>query len=56
MKEKLREEIMKKAVDGKLSCAVARRIAEDLRVPYSDVGLVADELGIKVNSCQLGCF
>ena len=56
MKEKLREEIMKQTVDGKLPCAVARKIAEDLGIPYSDVGVVADELGIKIKNCQLGCF
>jgi LAO/AO transport system kinase len=56
MKEKLREEIMKKAVDRKLTCAVAREIAEDFGVPYSSVGAAADELGIKIKKCQLGCF
>ena len=56
MKEKLKEEIMKKAVDLKLPCAVARKMAEDLGVPYSEVGAAADELGIKINNCQLGCF
>ncbi len=56
MKEKLREEIMKKAVDRKLPCAVARKMAEDLGVPYSEVGAAADELGIKIKNCQLGCF
>ncbi len=56
MKEKLREEMMKKAVDRKLPCAVARKIAEDFDIPYSEVGAAADELGIKIKNCQLGCF
>lgn len=56
MKEKLREEIIKKAVDRKLPCAVARKIAEDFGVSYSSVGAAADELGIKIKNCQLGCF
>ncbi len=56
MKEKLKDEIMKKAVDRKLSCAAAREIAEDLGIPYSDIGAAADALGIKIKSCQLGCF
>jgi LAO/AO transport system kinase len=47
---------MRKAVDRKLTCAVARKIAEDLGVPYADVGAVADQLGIKIKNCQLGCF
>ena len=56
MKEKLREEIMKKAVDRKISCTVARKIAEDLALPYAEVGAAADECGIKIKSCELGCF
>jgi hypothetical protein len=56
MKEKLREEMIKRAVDRKLPCAAARKIAEDLDIPYSEVGAAADELGIKIKNCQLGCF
>jgi len=47
---------MKKAVDRRLTCADARKIAEDLGVPYHEVGAVADELGVKIKNCQLGCF
>ncbi len=56
MKEKLKEEILKKTVDRKLPCAAARKIAEGLGIPYSDVGAAADELGIQIKNCQLGCF
>jgi hypothetical protein len=56
MKEKLRQEIMKKAVDGKLPCAAARKIAEDLGISYTEVGAAANELGVKIKNCQLGCF
>ena len=56
MNEKLRLEIMKKAVDSKLPCADARKIAEDLGIPYAEVGAAADELGVKIKNCQLGCF
>lgn len=56
MKEKLREEIMKKAVDRKLICAVERKVAEDLGILCSGGGAVADELGMKIKNCQLGCF
>jgi len=47
---------MKQAVDRKLPCAAARKIAEDFGIPYSEVGAAADELGIKIKDCQLGCF
>jgi hypothetical protein len=56
MKEKLIEEILKKAVDGKLTCAAARKIAEDAGVSYSEIGSAANELGVRIKDCQLGCF
>ncbi len=56
MKKELREEIMKRAANGKLSCSAARKIAEDLGLSYGEVGAAADELKIKIKDCQLGCF
>ncbi len=55
-KDKIIEEIKKKAVDGRLQCIIARKIAEELGVSYKDVGEVADSLHIKITNCQLGCF
>jgi len=56
MKEDLKEEMLKKALNKKLSCAAAREIAEKLGIPYKEVGNAANELGIKIKDCQLGCF
>ncbi len=56
MKKELKEEMMNKASHGKLSCAAARKIAEKMGVSYKEVGDAADELGIKIKNCQLGCF
>ena len=56
MEEKLKEELSKKSVEGKLTCAAAREVAEALGVPYSAVGSAADELKIKITNCELGCF
>ena len=42
--------------ETRLSCADAFRIADDLGVPLAVVGRTCNELGIKVRSCQLGCF
>ena len=39
-----------------IECPAARRIAERLGVPYGRVGKTADELGIKIINCELGCF
>lgn len=56
MSETIKQEIQKRAIDGRIDCAVARKIAEDLGVTYKEVGEAADKLGIKIKACQLGCF
>ncbi len=42
--------------DGKISCTVARRLAEEMGVPVRRIGEAADELGVKIYACELGCF
>ncbi len=56
MEEKVKEEVDKRAVDGRISCPEARRIAEDLGVTYAEVGRAANELKVKIKDCELGCF
>lgn len=48
--------VKKAAVDGKLTCAQANVLGKELQVPLLMIGAAADELGIKIKSCQLGCF
>lgn len=43
-------------VHGKLPCAVAFRIAEEMGVHVSQVGQAADLARVKIAQCQLGCF
>ena len=56
MKDRTEEEVGKKAIGGRLPCAIARMIAENLGVSYKTVGKAADKLKIKITNCQLGCF
>ncbi len=42
--------------DGHLSCAVAWLLADRFGAPRMQVGWVAERLGIKIASCQLGAF
>jgi hypothetical protein len=56
MKKRIAEEIKKKAVNNRLSCTAARKIAEELSVSYKEVGRTADELKVKIAACELGCF
>ena len=55
-KELLKNRIQKTAKDGKVSCPVLRRIAEDLDIAYKEAGNMANELKIKIKNCDLGCF
>ena len=58
--EKIREEVLKAvkeaAEGGKLSCAQAHRLGEKLNVSLLLIGEAANQLGIKIKDCQLGCF
>ena len=54
--ERLAEELRRRASDGCLPCAAAFEIAERLGIPRRAVGDAANELGIKIVDCQLGCF
>jgi len=52
----LMEAIQAKAVDGKVTCSVLRKFAEDSGIPYKVAGTAADMAGVRVNNCELGCF
>ena len=52
----LSKEIKASLKDGKLPCAVAFQIAKRLKVPPKQVGDAANQLSIRISSCQLGCF
>lgn len=56
MEEKVKEELLKRAADGRISCPEARGIAEELGATHAEVGRAADELRIKITDCELGCF
>ncbi len=54
--EKLAAELRQRARGGRLACAAALALARELGVPPQEVGRAANELGIKITDCQLGCF
>lgn len=57
---KATEEVLKKieaaSKDKRISCTVARKVAEDLDVSLRTIGDACNELGIKIYACELGCF
>ena len=56
MDTELEEKVTSSLVDGRLSCAVAFKIAKELKVSPREVGETADKLRIRIAKCQLGCF
>ncbi|NLJ76071.1 MAG: hypothetical protein GX325_02285 [Peptococcaceae bacterium] len=48
--------VKKVAQGGQITCTQARALAKDLQVEPIIIGKAADELKIKVISCELGCF
>ena len=54
--EKLKELIMKRQSNQRISCQAACEIADKAGVPKLRVGKLIDEMEIKIQSCQLGCF
>jgi hypothetical protein len=54
--EAMKEAILGKATDGKVTCPVLRKFAEDQGVPYKVAGAAADLAGVRVGGCDLGCF
>ncbi len=57
MNEKeIKELIMRKQENGRITCRDAFLIAEEADVPGREVGRLLNEMEIKIHSCQLGCF
>lgn len=56
MSAELEEKVRSSLMDGKLPCAVALKIAKELKVSPREVGKTANKLSIKICNCQLGCF
>ena len=52
----IRDMLWKRAVDGKLSCAVAFDVAKQLGVSPEAVGRTADLVELRLVKCQLGLF
>ncbi len=55
-KAKLEQKIKDSLVEGKLPCATAFQIAREFKISPREVGETCNQMGIKIRSCQLGCF
>lgn len=55
-REEIKTALSRESRNGLLPCAFARKIAEELNVSYKEIGHIADELGVRITECELGCF
>ncbi len=55
-KELIRRSLMEASKGGRIACSAALKLAKKLRVPPKEIGRAANQLGITISSCQLGCF
>jgi hypothetical protein len=44
------------AREGKITCAMAQKIAIENKIPMKQVGEMLNQMKIKIIQCQLGCF
>lgn len=56
MADELETKIKSSLVNGRLPCAIAFKIAKEMKVSPRDVGEAANRLSVKISNCQLGCF
>ncbi|MEL7566088.1 MAG: hypothetical protein AAGU27_14545 [Dehalobacterium sp.] len=54
--EEVLKAVQETAKDGKLTCTDAHMLGEKLGISLLVIGEAADQLGIKIKNCQLGCF
>jgi hypothetical protein len=52
----IKARIQAAAPEGKIPCAAAFKLAEELGLSRSRLGELLNELRIKIVNCQLGCF
>jgi len=52
----IKARIQAAAPEGKIPCAAAFKLAEELGISRSRLGELLNELRIKIVNCQLGCF
>jgi LAO/AO transport system kinase len=53
---KILDRVRKEFPGDRIACASAFALAEKMEISKAEMGRVLDELEIKIERCQLGCF
>ncbi|MBC7247449.1 MAG: hypothetical protein H5T73_06695 [Actinobacteria bacterium] len=54
--DRVLQAVRERAEEGRIPCAIALELAEELGVPPLEVGKAANALNVKIVQCSLGCF
>ena len=54
--EDIKSTLRAAAPEGKIPCATAFRLAEELGISRKELGSLLNDMRIKIIQCQLGCF
>jgi len=55
-RDELTDKIRAAIPEGKIPCAAAFKLAQDLGISRKEMGDLLNEMRIKITQCQLGCF
>jgi hypothetical protein len=55
-RDEIKARITAAAPEGRIPCAAAFHLAQELKLSRKDLGELLNELKIKIAQCQLGCF
>jgi len=55
-REKIIESIRAATTENRLTCEQAHALAKELNISLREIGVLCNELKIKIAACQLGCF
>jgi hypothetical protein len=55
-RQEIRESITQASQNGKVPCKTLLDLAERTGTPPAEVGLVCNEMDIRICGCQLNCF
>ena len=54
--QEIRDAIRQAAADGKVACKALLDLAAQTGAPPGEIGRLCDEMGLRIRTCQLGCF
>jgi hypothetical protein len=55
-KEDLKKLIIPRIKKDRISCSEAFALAREYKVPPKEIGKLLNDMNIKIQNCQLGCF